>query len=233
MWFFILPKTGSRTPYCLQISTKPNLTRQVQFGIFSDIPLNFSARSLMPWRLVSDAFTRWMCYDDCETDDSIEDDDWDERSVPGSVQGIQLVFETWREIPANMITLGGEFVNWKWCVRTEGLSENENHSDDDGDSGEDQGSDDDGYSGDGDSSDDAHSEDDGDSGDDQDSDHARDSGTDDFPETVKYDGHQQMVFLGPLNPTRGLTYKINEFTSPLASPPKRPLDMSVFEAQLQ
>jgi hypothetical protein len=131
-----------------------------------------------------------------------------------------------------MITLAGAFDNRKWCVHTEGLSEHENHSDDDGDSGEDQGSDDDGYSGDGHGSDDAHSEADGDSGDDQDSDHAGDSGTDDFPEPIKYDGHKQMVFLGSLNAARGLGCKINEFTSPLASPPKRPLDMIVFEVQL-
>jgi hypothetical protein len=90
-----------------------------------------------------------MRYDDCETDDSIEADDGDERSSAGSVQGLQLVFAAWREIPANMITIAGAFANWKWCVRTEGLSEDENHSDDDGDSEEDQGSNDDGYSGNG------------------------------------------------------------------------------------
>ena len=34
-------KTIGFTRYCLQLSTKPNLCLQVQFGIFSDMPLNF------------------------------------------------------------------------------------------------------------------------------------------------------------------------------------------------
>jgi hypothetical protein len=106
-----------------------------------------------------------MRYDDCETDDSVDDDDWDERSAAGSVQGLQLPFAALREIPDKMVTLVSAFDNWKWCVRTEGLSEDEHPSDTDGDSdddqdsddahsdtdvnaGDDQGSDDDGYSGD-------------------------------------------------------------------------------------
>jgi hypothetical protein len=115
-----------------------------------------------------------MRYDGCETDDSIEADDWDERSAAGSVQGLQLVFAAWREIPANMITLAGAFENWKWCVRTEGLSGDENHSETDGYSGDDQDSDDDGYS-----------------GDDQGSDDAGDSGDDDLPEPIQDDGRQK------------------------------------------
>jgi hypothetical protein len=202
------------------------------------------AQPLIAWRLLSDAFARWMRYDGCETDDSIEADDWDERSAAGSVQGLQVVFAAWREIPANMIALAGAFANWKWCVRTEGLSEDEHHSDDDDDSEEDQGSDDDGYPGndDGsgdahseDGSGDAHSEDDGGSGDDQDSNHTGDSGSDDFPEPVQQDGHRQMVFVGPLDPARDLACKIIEFTLPLASPQKQPFDMTLdaIEAQLQ
>ncbi len=127
-----------------------------------------------------------MPYDDCETDDSVDDDDWDERSAAGSVQGLQLVFTVWCEIPVtdDLITVVSAFDNWKWCVRTEGLSEDEHpsdtdgdsdddqdsddaHSDTDGNAGDDQGSDDDGYSG-----DDQGSVDDGYSGDDQGSDDA-------------------------------------------------------------
>ncbi len=66
-----------------------------------------------------------MRYDVCETDDSVDDDDWDERSTAGSVQGLQLSFAAWREVPVNMVTLSGVFDNWKWCVRTEVLSEEE------------------------------------------------------------------------------------------------------------
>ena len=146
--------------------------------------------------------------DGCETEDSIEADDWDERNTAGSVQGLQLVFAAWREIPANVVKLAGAFDNWKWCVRTAGLSEDENHSDNDGDSGEDHGSDD------------AHSETDRDSDDDQDADHAGDSGADDCPEPIKHDWHQQKVALGPLNPAGGLACGINTLTSALASLPK-------------
>jgi hypothetical protein len=46
-----------------------------------------AAQPLIAWRLLSDAFMRWMRYDDCETDDSVDDDDWDEWSAAGSVQG--------------------------------------------------------------------------------------------------------------------------------------------------
>jgi hypothetical protein len=154
---------------------------------------------------------RWMRYDGCETDDPVDDDDWDERSAAGSVQGLQLAFAAWREIPANMVTLAGAFDNWKWCVRTEGLSEDEHpsdtdgdsdddqdsndaHSDTDGNAGDDQGSDDDGYSG-----DDQGSDGDGYSDDDQGSDDAADSGDADCKESIRDDGHQRMVFLEPLN----------------------------------
>ena len=42
-------KTIGFTRYCLQLSTKPNLCLQVQFGIFSDMSLNFSVcMFLMP-----------------------------------------------------------------------------------------------------------------------------------------------------------------------------------------
>jgi hypothetical protein len=124
-----------------------------------------AAQPLIAWRLFSDAFMRWMRYDGCETDDSVDDDDWDERSAAGNVQGLQLAFAAWCEIPSKMVTFVSAFDNWKWCVRTEGLSEDEHPSDTDGDSdddqdsddahsdtdvnaGDDQGSDDDGYSGD-------------------------------------------------------------------------------------
>ncbi len=127
-----------------------------------------------------------------------------------------MAFAAWREIPVNMVTLftlAGAFDNRKWCVRTEGLSGDDAHSDTDGNSGDDQGSDDDGYS-----------------GDDQGSDDAADSGDDDFKEPITDDGHQRMVFLGPLNSAGVLAREINELTSPLATQPKRSLDMSAFEA---
>ncbi len=143
---------------------------------------------LITWCLLSDAFMRWIRYDVFDTDDSVDDDDWDEGSAAGSVQGLQLSFVSWSEIPVNMITLGSAFDNLKWCVLTEGLSGDENPPDTDGDSendqdsddahsdtddnaGDDQGWDDDGYSG-----DNQGSDDDGYSGDDQGSDDAADSG---------------------------------------------------------
>jgi hypothetical protein len=204
-----------------------------------------AAQPLIAWCLLSDAFMRWMRYDGCETGDSVDDDDWDERSAAGSVQGLQLTLTAWREIPVNMVTLAGAFDNWKWCVRTEGLSEDEDpsdtdgdsdddqdsddaHSDTDGNAGDDQCSDDDGYSG-----DDQGSDDDGYSGDDQGSDDAADSGEADCKESIRDDGHQRMVFLEPLNSAGVLTPEIDEFALPPATSPKRPLDMRAFEAQLR
>jgi hypothetical protein len=127
-----------------------------------------------------------------------------------------------------MVTIANAFDNWKWCVRTEGLSEDEHpsdtncdsdddqdsddaHSDTHGNAGDDQGSDDDGYSG-----DDHGSDDDGYSGDDQGSDDPADSGDADCKESIRDDGHQCMVFLEPLNSAGVLAREINEFALPLA-----------------
>jgi hypothetical protein len=50
---------------------------------------NSISKQKIAWCLFRDVFMLWMRYDDCETDDSVDDDDWDERSAAGSVQVLE------------------------------------------------------------------------------------------------------------------------------------------------